>query len=58
MTGRYVKDVAVAVVMVAAVIMAMIVRPGSSPRERQGAGEKPRCDGKFNVFHIDSFCIS
>jgi hypothetical protein len=50
--------VAVLVAMAAATVMVVVVRQGSSPWEGQGAGEKPCCDGKFNVFHIDSFCIS
>jgi hypothetical protein len=63
MAGRDVKVcVAVAfvpvVIMVATVIMAMIVRPCSRPRQGQGPGEKRCCDGKFYVFHIDSFCVS
>jgi hypothetical protein len=57
MAGRYVKDVAVAMIVLEAA-MPVIIRQSGVSGNGQGAGEKPRCDGKFNVFHIDSFCIS
>jgi hypothetical protein len=58
MAGWNVKvAVLVAVVVIAVMTMAVVVRQGGSPREGQGPGEKPCCDGKFYVFHIDSFCL-
>jgi hypothetical protein len=57
MAGRYVKDVAVAMIVLEAA-MPVIIRQSGVSGNGQGAGEKPCGDSKFNVFHIDSFCIS
>jgi hypothetical protein len=48
--------VAVAMIVLEAA-MPVIIRQSGVSGYGQGAGEKPCCDGKFYVFHIDSFCI-
>jgi hypothetical protein len=58
MTGRNMKaGVAMAMIVLEAA-MPVIIRQSGVSGNGQGAGEKPCCDGKFYVFHIDSFRIS